>query len=210
MFILFVKLALCLRPYEWAIHPCLLQRFFVFILFLYMFSFIIFHSYSLSNVDKNPTSLYIRGSSTNWLQLQNYAKQGKVSDELRFGSIGSVPHPSTPSIAQRATIVAYLLPYLYSSLQSFLFIASRMIWQYKPVIFPALLPKPCVAFSDWLSLIVNSLTPFPPIIPPHWFLPIYQILALMEPPLTWAPLSTPSVFLWHRLVYSCLSISYIL
>lgn len=185
--------------------------------FLYMFAFIIFHSSSLSNVDKILTSLYIRGSSSNHLQLQKLqAGEGFQWAEIwqhRFCPTSIHSHHRTAShhCCPPASLLTFIPP---SSPFSLLHPewSGNISLLLSQSCCPSLLCLPqslCVALSDWLMLHPLAMSiPWCPF--PHGFPLIYQILALMAPPLTGVPISTPSVFLWHRLVYSYLSIYYIL
>lgn len=185
-----------------------------FVFFVCMFAFIIFHSSSLSNVDKIPTFLYIRGSSVNWLKLH---KLLRGREGLRWAEIWWCRLHPTPIHSRHPTASHHWCPPV-SSL-SFLprpgpFSLLHPEWSksISPVLFqpccPSLawLPQSLgVSFSDWLMLCPLTVwilwhLPQPP---PHWFLPICPTAAPMAPP-DKRPYTNPRHL---SMTSSCLSLS---
>lgn len=160
-----------------------------------MFAFIIFHSSSLSNVDKDRCSSYTSEEALLIGSNSKPAHRGrKGSDELRFGS-GYCPTTIRFCHPMPSHPVALLSPRLDSpppvpSLYCIQNNRNVWTWYFASRHSPQRL---CVAiFSGGLMLcpLLMSILWYPPQAWPHQFLLICQTAALVAPPLTEVPIST--------------------
>ena len=122
---------------------------------------------------------------------------------MRFGDTGSVLCPPTPATPCKPPLWPICLldfipppsPFSLLNPDWSNYISPLCCQPCCPSL--ACLPQSlCVAISDWLILcpLSMSISWHPPRPPPHWFLSICQISALMTPPLIGAPISTQVFF----------------
>lgn len=104
--------------------PCV-RFFFSFSFFLCMFTFIIFHSSSLSNVDKDSYSYMYQRTFCSLVQTPKPTPGGEGLWWARWWRF--CPHPSTSATPHQATTAARPSPQFHSSPWSFLYTASRTI-----------------------------------------------------------------------------------
>lgn len=164
---------------------------------------------------KIPTPICIRGRSVHWFKLQNLHQEEKASDEPGGGGSAHI-HPLLPPHTKPPLLLVHLLSSTPPPGPSSILHPEQSKSISLVLCWPCCPSLACLKAFMWLFLLTGWRSPtmsipwHPPRPLPHWFLPICQMSALKEPPLTAVPISTPSIFLWHHLVYSCLNIYCIL